>query len=863
MTASAQVDLNPLPRNSSLSLPSELPGGQWQMENAFGSTRFNQPIGMAVAPGDNQSLFILERPGRIIKFDVPSGTGRTFMDISNRVNTGGEGGILGLAFHPDYQENRRFFVFYTLNASNGSGSGYHTRISRFERDPQNPDRAMGNSEAVLISQYNQASNHNGGDIHFGPDGYLYAALGDEGGANDTYQNSQRIDRDFFAGIIRIDVDEKPENLLPNPHPASVGNYRVPADNPYIGVEEFVNNPVNPDEIRTEFYAVGLRNPFRMSFDPLTGALYAGDVGQGAREEIDIIEKGGNYGWSYREGRIRGPRFSLFRDFIDPIYDYQHGSGPMEGRSVTGGVVYRGDRYPELFGKYVFSDYVSGNVWALESDGTQSRVTAGNIVRGMQNISGFGYDPTNGDILAARLNNGVIVRLTRQENTGSETIPHLLSQTGAFSDLSTLTPETGVYPYELNHPFWSDGAGKQRWFALPENSGEIAFESSRPFPRGSVWIKHFEMEMEEGNPESRRRLETRFIVKTADHVYGLTYRWNDQQTDAELVPEDGLTETLEIQRDGETVQQPWTYPSRSACLFCHSRPSGGVLGFSPHQLDRMVSWLDGEPVNQIDLLENGGMITPSEANHPKPSHLAVSMDDPDASTAAKVATYLHVNCAPCHQPGGPAVGTWDARITTPLWQKNILGADLVRTEVPGETALVEPGAPDASALLNRISTRGPRQMPPVASHRIDQQAVDLLREWITSPAVTTLDLPEQSWESWFRENFQTAPDGWSQASGDGDDDNTPEILEYLLDTDPNDPESGWTFSTSATSQSIRFEFPAIPQRGLNLTIQSSTSPSGPWELKTLVPDPLAPTIHEVETAESDRVFFRIVLSQPDY
>lgn len=851
-SADAQEGEFILQRNTSLTLPDELPASEWKFENAFG-VLFDTPIGMAVAPGEPEDIFILERAGRIIKFHIPSRRKRVFLDLRGTVNTSGEGGLLGAAFHPDYRNNGRFFVFYTLNAENGSGSGFHARISRFERNPENPHVALTGSEAVLISQYHQANNHNGGDLHFGPDGYLYAALGDEGRFNDFYDNSQLIDKDFFSGIIRLDVDEKPENLAPNAHPASVGNYHIPADNPYVGVTEFRGRTVRPNSVRTEFYAIGLRNPWRMSFDSETGALYVGDVGQNAREEINIIVKGGNYGWAYREGTTRGPNFSLDRDFNDPIHEYLRGLGT----SVTGGVVYRGARYPELYGKYIFGDYVSGRLWTLESDGSQNRVPSEIILTDERNISGFGIDPINGDVLAARLLQRQISRLVKSDESPAAPLPQLLSETGAFSDLATLTPETGIYPYELNQPFWSDGADKKRWFALPDGTGKFNFAGDGSMPTGSFWVKHFDLEMVEGDPNSSRRLETRFIIKTSDHVYGLTYKWNDAQTDATLVPAEGSVETFEVTRNGQKFQQTWSYPSRSACLNCHSKASGGILGFSPFQMDRAIDWPAGEPVNQLDFLESVGALTEGVANHP--SIRTVGLDDTDATLEQKVLSYLHVNCASCHQPGGPAIGSWDARLTTPLREKNLINGALSRQTSDGSLAVVVPGNPDQSSLFNRIAIRGDGQMPPIASHQIDSTAVELVREWITQ--TTDPGLPPTSWTDWFQANFGSQPDGFTQAGEDADKDKTPEYIEYLLETDPNDPESGWKFQTLASPTGVTFNFPAVPDRGFTLVIETSDTPNGPWLPTEVTLSDSETTTHVIETQDKLELFFRVILKAP--
>src|SRR6185369_6373883 len=304
---------------------------------------------------------IVEQIGRIVVItNLASPTRTVFMDISSRVHFAGEEGMLGLAFHPGYLTNRYFFVDYVTWTNGVSSSTRQDRLSRFEISPTNPNQGLANSEVILISQPDDFSNHNAGDLHFGTDGYLYVSLGDEGDANDTGANSQRIDKDFFSAMMRLDVDKLPGSLPPTPHPASSTNYAIPSDNPFIGATQFNGIPTTGN-IRTEFWAVGLRNPWRFSIDYVTGLIYCGDVGQGAREEVDIIAKGGNYGWNYREGYIQRPGSGAppagFSS-IPPILDYARTpSGATNvGNSITGGVVYRGNRISQLNGAYIFGDY---------------------------------------------------------------------------------------------------------------------------------------------------------------------------------------------------------------------------------------------------------------------------------------------------------------------------------------------------------------------------------------------------------------------------------------------------------------------------------------------------------------------------
>jgi glucose/arabinose dehydrogenase len=378
----------------------------YMVEAAF-PLKFEQPIGIVSPPGETNRLFVLEKPGRIMVIsDLAHPTAQVFLDLRKTVGDDEvEQGVLALAFHPDYARNRQFYVWYTSDR----GGIREDRLSRFLVSPNDPNRADPSSEQQLIAQADDAPNHNGGELLFGPEGYLYLSLGDEGGANDQYRNSQRIDRDFFAGILRIDVDQRPENLRPNAHPAvRPGTYAVPRDNPFVETTTFNGARIEPAKVRTEFWAVGLRNPWRMSFDPATGRLWCADVGQNLHEEIDLITRGGNYGWNFREGKFpfRGTPPSEAK-FVEPIWDYPH----SQGISVTGGLVYHGKNCPELEGKYLFADYGFGAIWALTPDG-EKPVSAERVkqIATAPGIVSFGRDPRNGDVLFASLAKGQVLRL---------------------------------------------------------------------------------------------------------------------------------------------------------------------------------------------------------------------------------------------------------------------------------------------------------------------------------------------------------------------------------------------------------------------------------------------------------------------
>ena len=353
----------------------------WQAIDEDGNA--NKPLRileLTYAKGDAKRLFIMDQRGWIFTIENKPDVEQSnlFLDIQSKVNRwfdpgANEQGLLGLALHPKFIDNGQLFVCYTKRENN------HSIISRFRVAKDNPNKADPESEEILLDLDQPYQNHNGGSIEFGPDGFLYASFGDGGARNDPNANGQNRSQ-LLGSIIRIDVDTK-SNGLP---------YGIPADNPFVSIQG----------TRPEIFAHGLRNPWRIAFDKKTGRLWCGDVGQELFEEVNVITKGGNYGWSNREGTHsfgNRPDVVGVSTPIDPVWEYDH----TAGKSITGGRVYNSDRVPQLKGKYIYADYVSGSIWALTYDSSTGKAVRNEQVidKGIP-VLAFGEDQ-NGEVYYLR------------------------------------------------------------------------------------------------------------------------------------------------------------------------------------------------------------------------------------------------------------------------------------------------------------------------------------------------------------------------------------------------------------------------------------------------------------------------------
>ncbi len=660
-----------------------------RVERAFPNLTFNLPLAMEQAPGDS-AWFVMEKSGRILKFDDDPGasTFTTVLDIRDRVlfsatRINDERGLLGMAFHPRFADNGEVYVSY--NAS--SGGRTLSRVSRFTGDARqlSPD-----SEEILIEFVQPATNHNGGDLKFGPDGLLYISFGDGGGSGDTFNNGQNIDN-LFAAILRIDVDAR-RGLEPP--------YGIPPDNPFAGGGG-----------APEIFAWGLRNVWRFSFDTATGDLWAADVGQNAIEEVDLILNGGNYGWPIKEGRqcfANNPLCDQDGLLVDPVASYTH----AEGRSITGGYVYRGASIPALVGAFLYGDFATGRIFALlhDEDGDPDPQV---IVDTSLAVASFGQD-RSGEVYVLSYLDGGIYKIVPDTAPPGAAFPERLSLTGCVDPDDPALPSEGMIPYGVNVPFWSDEAEKERWFALPDGARiEVEEDGDLDLPVGAVTMKHFRL--------GDQLIETRLFVRHDDGGWaGYSYAWDEAQTDAILLPA-GQTRQIGDRR--------WLHPSRPQCVVCHTEAAGRTLGLEVIQLNGDLTYPGtGRTANQLDTLQAIGVLAPLGD---LPGALgALPRIDEVASDAERARAWLHSNCSACHRPGGAARGDLDMR-----WEAATLIDALC--EIPPEfgdlgipdARLVVPGDPARSILWARVARRDVHGMPPLGSAIIDPIGLDLLAAWI--------------------------------------------------------------------------------------------------------------------------------------
>jgi putative heme-binding domain-containing protein len=712
-----------VPWTTSRVIGSPEPPPPFKVVRAFPNMKFEHPLLIARSPGDNR-LYVGEQAGVLYSFvDKPDAKAELFFDLRKEIKTVQQlkdakevEAVYGLVFHPDYEKNRQCFVCYTLRSKNPRQPNLPdgSRVSRFTVTKTDPPRIDPSSEEIILTFLQ--GGHNGGDLHFGNDGLLYISTGDAADPNppDPLNTGQDIS-DLLSSILRIDVDHKDEGK----------NYAVPKDNPFVGMKD----------ARPEVWAYGLRNPWRMGFDRQTGELFVGDVGWELWEMVHRIQKGGNYGWSAMEGpQPIKPEKVGPTPILPPLLELPH----TIACSVTGGRVYRGKKFPELRGAYVFGDWETRRLWAARFEGDRTKEMP-EIARPSVRIVAFGEDK-EGEIYFLDYDGGTMHTIERNDSGAQNTaFPTRLSQTGIFAQLKDQTPEAGVIPFQINSRQWQDGATAQHWVAFPGESSATLYTVGKPIP-GMVDWHNFRLHFPKDAVLVRtitlagRRLETQLLHFDGVDWHAYTFAWRDDQSDADLVPADGGEKEIS---DGKQ-QRVWQFNSRSQCMSCHSSWAEYALAFQPEQLNRagpdgrnqLVAFTEAGLIRRAD--KDGKSLPPFDAGSAAQERKLANPADASQPLEARARSYLHINCGHCHSFGGGGAVDMRLQFGVPLAELKVVGVRPTRGDFGlSDACIIKPGDPYTSTLFFRMSKFGRDRMPHIGSDKPDEAGLKLIAQWITS------------------------------------------------------------------------------------------------------------------------------------
>ncbi len=656
-------------------------------------------VALVRAPGDPGHWYAVVQTGQIVRFDDAESASATtpWADISSFIqgpDINESIGLLGVAFHPNYAQNREVFLYYTVKDP-AAPIGTGVVLGRFHATADGSHLDESTRQDLFMVGL-RSHEHNGGTMMFGRDGFLYLGIGEGGPGEAPTTAAQDLDT-LLGKMVRIDVDG-----------SSQGGYGIPADNPYAAGGGL-----------PEIWARGFRNPWKWSFDKTTGDLWLGDVGWHTREEVDVVTRGGNYGWPIIEGTLCQRPPCDAQPFVAPTVEIDH----SRIAAITGGYVYRGAAMPQLAGTYLFGDFVSGRIYAYTPGQPPSSATV--IFESAFALASFAEDP-DGELYAIDWATGNIARLVWGAAAGASSVASTLSRTGCADPAKASDPAPGMMPYDVNMPLWSDGAAKNRWMSLPAHDRiDVAQDGDWTFPVGTVFRKDFLLD--------GKLVETRLLMRHDDgtgHLdggwAGYSYQWDDQQEDAVLLPS-GAVETL-------PSGQIWTFPSGGDCLRCHTEAAGRTLGPTTSQLDRDFTYPEtGRTANQVSTVVGLGMLAKGAKKSPGITSVTAfpALDDETVSPELRSRAYLDANCSHCHRPGGPGGGPADFRASVSFADTGICNAEASDDFGIDGARILVPGDHTKSVMWLRLTSTDSRRMPPLATAIVDQTAAQVIAAWIDS------------------------------------------------------------------------------------------------------------------------------------
>jgi glucose/arabinose dehydrogenase len=634
---------------------------------------FRQPLGLYQTPALPERMFVLEKAGRILSFDVhdPEAGAIVVADLGDRVRTNKECGLLGLAFHPAFAENGQVLLSYCATTS-----PTQLRYARYAYDFARSEIVL-DSEDVFLELPTPRHFHQAGQIRFDPAGYLITTVGDTGPHRDPDGHAQNTG-DLLGDVLRLDVDGgRP--------------YAIPPDNP------FAEAGVLAGRGRPEIYAWGFRNPWSFSLDRATGELWVGDVGFETTEEVDWVRPGHNYGWPALEGLRCRRDTCADGGFTPPVATFRNkGNG-----AVIGGYVYRGEAIAGLQGVYVFADFGGGALYGIFDPYGNAQTRP--IHPSMGLTPSFFHEDPAGELYFTDIGKGRIHKLVPSTRRVADGFPQTLSETGcvSFAPDGRPAPAGGAVAYDVHMPLWSDSAEKTRYVNLAGTRASVTPEGDLDFPIGTVLVKLFH--------RAGELVEGRLLVHhDAGGWAGYSYEWDQSLNDAVLL-EDGKTTSV-----GDTA---WSFPSRDECFSCHTSAAGFVLGPELGQMDDpQLPWpsANGSPdpfARREDEVDD---------EHWVRSYLHANCSNchrPGGASNADIDLRYRV------QADGERLGFDAMKICGVAPTGDDLGIS--------DAAIVVPGAPERSLLLRRMAQRGEAQMPPLASIEVDELAVERIERWIAA------------------------------------------------------------------------------------------------------------------------------------